>query len=131
MFRPLVGLLGVLSALFPERILALFEGVAIENADDAAIEQWLSNGIRIEGVVVTLASVVGGRAYAWMMNLTGAFGVLLLLAPRLYRAFATRVLYDSPSDVEWNDRVTTGLRVIGFGYLAMAVVEYAKRRGED
>lgn len=131
MFRPLVGLLGAVSALFPDRILGLFEGIAIENPDDTVVGAWITSGIRVEGIVVALASLAGGRAYAWMMNLTGAFGVLLLLAPRLYRTFATRVLYESPDDVEWNDRFTTGLRAIGFGYLAMAVLEYAKRRAED
>ena len=130
MFRPVVGLLGVLSALFPDRILALFERIAIERSDDA-IRSWLSSGIRAEGVVVTFASLVGGRAYAWMMNLTGAFGILILLAPRLYREFATRVLYVEPGEIEWNDRFTTGLRVIGFVYLGMAVVEFAARRSDD
>lgn len=131
MFRPVVGLLGVLSALFPDRILALFERIAIERSDDDAIRSWLSSGIRAEGVVVTLVSLVGGRAYAWMMNLTGAFGVLILLAPRLYREFATRVLYVDPAEIEWNDRFRTGLRVIGFVYLFMAVVEFAARRSDD
>lgn len=131
MFRPVVGLLGVLSALFPDRILALFERIAIESSDDDAIRSWLSSGIRAEGVVVTLASLVGGRAYAWMMNLTGAFGVLILLAPRLYREFATRMLYDDPAEIEWDDRFTTGLRVIGFVYLGMAVLEVVARRSDD
>ena len=130
MFRPVVGLLGVLTALFPDRILALFEGIAVEKSDDAT-RPLLSSGIRAEGVVVTLASVVGGRVYAWMMNLTGAFGVVVLLAPRLYREFAIRVLYDDSADVEWSDRFTTWLRVIGSVYLGMAVLEFAARRTDD
>lgn len=131
MIRPFVGLLGVLTTLFPERMIDLFESVAVENPVDSAIKPWLSSGIRAEGVVVTLASLIGGRAYAWMMNLTGAFGVVILLAPRLYREFATRVLYDDPTDVEWSDQFTTGLRLIGFVYLLLAVVEYANRRADD
>lgn len=128
MVRPLIGLLGVLSALLPDRIIDVYEAALIESPGESPTKSWISSGIRIEGVLVAGASLIGGRAYAWMMNLTGVFGVVLLLSPRLYREFATELLYEEPERVTWHEQFTTILRVIGFVYVFFAARAFNQRR---
>lgn len=106
----------------------MYEAVLIESPDEYSTKSWLSSGIRIEGVLVAVASLVGGRASAWMMNLTGVFGVVPLLSPRLYREFATDLLYEEPERVTWNDRFTGIRRVVGFVYVFLAVRAFTQRR---
>ncbi|WP_331232627.1 hypothetical protein [Natronorarus salvus] len=128
MTRLIVGGLGVLSALFPYRTIELFETLAIDNPDECSTRPWLGTGIRAEGVVITVASLVGGRAFAGMMTLTGAFGALVLLFPDIYRRIASTLVYEHPRDVEWNEGFTPGVRVIGLGYVFLAVNELRKHR---
>lgn len=128
MIRPLIGLLGVLTALLPDRIIDVFETALIESPGEYPTRAWISSGIRIEGVVVAIASLTGGRAYAWMMNLTGVFGGVLLLSPRLYRRFATELLYEEPERITWNDQFTKILRTIGFVYVFLAARAFNQRR---
>lgn len=131
MARVLVGILGVLAALFPDRMVDVFESVAVDNPEECSTRGWLESGIRAEGVLVVAASLVGGRAYAWLLNLTGAFGAVLVLFPQVYRELATSLVYDRPEDVEWNERFTEGVRAVGVLYLLLAIRAYAKRRDED
>lgn len=126
-----IGLLGILTILFPEDMIEIFEGVAIENSDENTIKPWISSGIRAEGIIVTAASLIGGRAYVWMMNLTGVFGAVVLLSPQLYRKLATALLYEDPNGVEWNDQFTTGVRIIGVVYILLAVKAFKKHRTTD
>ncbi|GAB6880123.1 hypothetical protein JCM17823_23970 [Halorubrum gandharaense] len=127
MIRRFVGVLGVLTALFPNRMIDIFERLAIEKPDECATKSWISSGIRAEGVVVVAASLIGGRAYAWMMNLTGTFGAVILLFPQLYQRVATTLLYEHPNEVEWNDQFTKGVRIIGVVYLLLAIRSLRQR----
>lgn len=131
MARTFVGLLGILTALFPDKVIDVFEDVAVANPDECTIKPLIRSGIRAEGVVVTAASLIGGRTYARMMNLTGLFGVVVLLFPRLYREFATTLLYEEPDGVEWNDRFTDGMRLIGAVCVLLAVGAFRCRRVDD
>lgn len=131
MTRLIVGLLGVLSTLFPDRIVDVFERLAIADSSDAAIRPWIGSAIRGEGLLVALASLVGGRAYAWLMNVTGAFGVFLLVYPDLYRRFAAVFLYERPEQIEWNDRFMTVLRLIGAFYVFLAARAFNRRQRSE
>lgn len=131
MLRAVVGILGVLTALFPDRILDVFETVAIENPDESATKSWVRSGIRVEGLVVTIASIIGGRVYGRMMAFTGMFGAIVLLFPRLYRRFAITLLYEHPDKVEWNHRFTDGVRIIGALYVLFALRAFIKRRASE
>lgn len=131
MVRAFIGILGVLTAIFPNRIIELFEAVAIENPDDCTRKPWIDSGIRTEGIVVAVVSVIGRRVYAWLLNLTGVFGAVILLFPEGYRDFATTLLYEHPDEVEWNDRFTNRIRIIGVVYILLAVWTYTKRRAND
>lgn len=128
MIRVAFGILGILTWLFPDRILDLFEALAIENPQETHHRDWIATGVRAEGITVAAVSLIGGRAFAWMLNLMGVFGAIVLLAPRLYRIFATRLLYSNPDDVEWNDSFRTVLRAIGVFYVIVAVLALHNRR---
>ncbi|WP_311172315.1 hypothetical protein [Halobellus ordinarius] len=131
MIRAFIGVLGVLTAVFPNRIIAIFETVAIENPDEYTRKPWTDSAIRSEGIVVTVASLIGRQAYAWLMNLTGVFGAVVLLFPEAYRDFATSLLYTHPDEVEWNDQFTNRIRLIGIAYIILAVWTNTKRRADD
>lgn len=131
MIRPLIGIAGVLAALLPDRIINIFETTAIENADEQTSRSWNSSVIRTEGIAVAVVSLAGGRAYVWMMNLTGLCGAAIFLFPQLYRRFATWLLYENPDDVEWNDTFSDGVRLVGAAYVLLAVRAFTRRRTDD
>lgn len=54
------------------------------------------------------------------MNLTGVFGAVVAVFPGLYRRFAGLFLYDRPDSVEWTERLTTGVRLVGVLYVSWA-----------
>lgn len=128
MMRPLIGIAGVLATLVPDRMIDIFETAAIKNADEQTLKPWISSVIRTEGFAVAVVSLAGGRAYAWMINLTGLFGAAILLFPQLYRQFATWLLYENPDDVEWNDTFSDGVRLIGIVYVLLAIRAFSDRR---
>jgi hypothetical protein len=128
MLRTLVGVLGAVTALLPDKIVSLFEKLAIANPGEGTIRAWVNPAIRSEGVLIAVVSLLGGRSYAWMMNLTGAFGAVVFLSPDLYRKFATTLLYERPDSIEWNERFTTVVRIIGAVYVFLAAKTYRDRR---
>lgn len=127
MARTVTGLLGAVAALFPAATIALFEELAIENPDECPTRSWIGPAIRAEGAVIAVAGLTGGTAYAWLMNLTGAFSALVLLFPESYRTFAVELLYERPDAVEWNDRFTDGVRIIGAIYVLSALRAFRER----
>jgi hypothetical protein len=131
MGRTLIGFLGALAALFPNGMIDVFEGLAVENPEECTRTQWIGSGIRAEGLVVAAASLIGGRPYARMMDLTGLFGIVVLLFPRLYRELAGALLYEEPDAVEWDDRLDGRVRLIGVLYVLLAVGAFGRRRGAD
>jgi hypothetical protein len=128
MVRILIGIVGVVTALFPDEIAALFEKLAIANPGEGSMRTGVNPAIRSEGILVAVISLLGGRSYAWMMNLTGAFGAAVFLFPDLYRNFATTLLYERPDSIEWNERFTSVVRIIGAVYVFLAVKTYRDRR---
>lgn len=131
MLRATIGVLGFLTAVFPERILEIFESIAIENPEEATPRPWVKTGIRTEGIAITAASLVGGRVFASMMNLTGVFGAVVFVVPEAYRTFATHLLYSDPHDIEWKETVTSGLRLIGGVYVLLAIIARRNRRSVE
>lgn len=131
MTRTFVGLLGVLAALFPNGMIDVFEGLAVENRDECTRTPWISSGIRAEGLVVIAASLIGGRPYARLTDLTGLFGAVVLLFPRLYRGVAGALLYENPDVVEWDNRLDERVRLIGALYVLLAIRAFGRRRVAD
>ena len=130
MIRSLVGVLGALSALFPDEIVELFEKLAIANPSEGTVSGWVRPAIRSEGVLIAVISFFDGRADAWLMNLTGVFGGIVLLFPDLYRRFATAFLYERPESIEWNERFNSAVRAIGTLYVFLAAKTYRERHNE-
>jgi len=130
MIRTLVGILGAISALFPDKIVELFEKLAIANPSEGTVRGWVRPAIRSEGVLIAAISLLNGRAYAWLMNLTGAFGAIVLLFPDLYRRFATAFLYERPESIEWNERFNSSVRAIGALYVILATKTYRERHND-
>lgn len=131
MGRAVTGLLGALTALFPDEIIDLFEVALIKNPDECTRKQLASTGVQVEGIVVFMVSRIGGRPYAWLMNVTGLFGAFLLVFPRRYREIATVFLYEETESVEWTDQFTTVIRVIGGVYILLAVRAFKRRRASN
>jgi hypothetical protein len=127
MLRQFLGTLGVLTMLVPDRIVDVFEAIAVENPEENTVHSWFSPLIRTEGVVITLAAFRGGRLYAWLLNVTGIFGAVLFFLPRLYEQIAGPLVYEDPESVEWDKHLTGGVRVIGAVYVLMALWDWRRR----
>jgi hypothetical protein len=128
--RLILGVLGAVTALFPDRVIDLFEEMAITNPGNSSTRSWFRSSIRAEGVLITVACLLGGRLYAGLMNLTGLFGAVVLLFPDVYRKIATTMMYEQPDQVEWNERLTPGVRIIGAVYLLVAIWSFIKRQAD-
>ncbi|ELZ42014.1 hypothetical protein C471_05194 [Halorubrum saccharovorum DSM 1137] len=130
MLRQFLGALGVFTALVPDRIVDVFEAIAVEGPGENTVHSWFGLMIRAEGVVIALAALRDGRLYAWLMNLTGIFGAVLCFVPRLYEQIAGPLVYEDPESVEWNEHLTDGVRVIGAAYVLLALFDRRRRNGE-
>ncbi|WP_424015513.1 hypothetical protein ACOZ35_05935 [Halorubrum xinjiangense] len=131
MIRAIIGVLGALTVLVPDRIVAAFERIAVENPDEVEPRRGTRPTLRAEGAVVVALALIGGRAYAWAMYVTGAFGTVLLVAPRAYRAIAPRLLYGDPDAVEWRPEFDTFLRLVGAAYVLLGVREIRRDRESE
>jgi len=130
MIRQFLGALGILTALVPDRIVDVFEAIAVENPEENTVHSWFGPLIRAEGVVITLAALRDGRLYAWLMNITGIVGAVLFFIPRLYEQMAGPLVYEDPESVEWNEHLTDGIRVIGAVSVLLALLDRRRRNGE-
>ncbi|ELZ29450.1 hypothetical protein C465_11783 [Halorubrum distributum JCM 9100] len=131
MIRAIIGALGALTVLVPDRIVAAFERVAVENSDDVEPRRGTRPTLRAEGVAVVALALIGGRAYALAMYVTSAFGTVLLVVPRAYRAIAPRLLYEDPDAVEWRPGFDTFLRLVGAAYVLLGVRELRRDRDAE
>ena len=100
MLRQFFGVPGVLTTLAPDRIVDVFETIAGENPEENTVYSWFSPLIRVEGVVITFVALRGSRLYAWLMNVSGIFGAVLLFIPRLYEHIAGPLVYEDPESVD-------------------------------
>ncbi|MFC6889977.1 hypothetical protein [Halorubrum trueperi] len=88
-FRPMhtydtiLGALGVLTALVPNRIVDVFEAIVVEKPGENTVHPWFSLMIRAEGVMFALAALRDGRLYAWLLNLTGTSTVPVVVSAGL------------------------------------------------
>ncbi|WP_281193476.1 hypothetical protein [Halorubrum sp. F4] len=127
MIRAILGLVGALTALFPDRVVDVFEVVALEDAD-ADTRPWVGSAVRAEGVLAVTVGLLGGRGYAWLVNLTGVFGAVVFAFPTAYREFAARLLYEDPDEIRWADRSVPLFRAIGAAYVLAGIHERRRRR---
>lgn len=128
MLRAVVGIVGVLTALFPDRTIDFFETIVVDNPGAAQRRARATTGVRAEGIAITVASLLGGRPYAWMMNLTGIAGAVVASSPGVYRSSAARLLFVDPAEVEWKEGFAARVRIIGAIDVALAARAFGKRR---
>ncbi|MDS0478103.1 hypothetical protein [Natrinema sp. 1APR25-10V2] len=131
MIRVLTGVIGAVTALAPERVIVIFEKLAIANPGKEPVRAWIQPAVRAEGILIAAISLFGGQLYAWLMNLTGAFGTVVFLFPNLYRKFATAFLYEKPDAVEWNQSFTAEVRAIGAIYAILASKRFRRRHNDS
>jgi hypothetical protein len=127
MLRQFLGALGILTALIPDQIVNAFKAIAVEDPEENTVHSWFGPLIRVEGVVITLAALRDGRLYAWLLNVTGIVGAVLVFIPRLYEQIAGALVYEDPESVEWNEHLTDGVRVIGAVYVLLALLDRRRR----
>jgi hypothetical protein len=125
------GALGTALALFPRHAVDLYERVAFENPEECSGSRWLLPVVRAEGVAFALCGLAGGRAYAWLLNLTGVAGAAALLSPRRYLEFGTGLVYERPERLTVADRFVAVVRALGVLYVFVAVRAYRKRRAGE
>ncbi|ELY66450.1 hypothetical protein [Natronococcus jeotgali] len=131
MLRAIVGVLGAVAALVPEKTIERFERVALEESGDRHLEPRARTAVRVEGILTVGASLLGGATFAGLMKLTGAFGAVLLLFPGRYQRLAGRLLYGDPEAVEWSDAFADRVRLVGVIYLLLVARALGRDRKND
>ncbi|WP_096390963.1 hypothetical protein [Halopenitus persicus] len=130
MTRLLLGLLGALLAVLPDRTLTVYESVALESAGEATPKPWLESAIRVEGIAYLAIALIGGRPYRWLATLVGVIGAVVIAVPRRYLGAGASVAYDRPGDLEWSDRFVSVVRAIGAGCVLFAIGVRRRRDGD-
>lgn len=128
MMRLFLAIVGLITAIVPEKMVGMFEDAFIENPEDARRSATSLRAIRAEGVLVLIASVLGGRAYTAMWYITGIAGSILVVVPQAYRIFANAVIFEDPSLVRWHPGYTRVVRAIGLMYVVLCIWQWRNRR---
>ena len=128
MSRLLLGVLGLVLAAIPDRVIEWYESIAVASPDVPATKPWLPSVVRAEGIAYVAIALVGGRAYAWTMGLVGAVGAIAAAIPERYLAFGARIGYDRPGSIVWRDRFVSVVRAIGVGCVLLAIRATRERR---
>ena len=131
MGRTLLTGLGIVMAVFPDRVTDWYQRIAFENPEAAVGKSWLGSGVRAEGMVVALLGLVGGRGYAWLLNVMGLAGGIVVLFPKEYLKWGARVAYQNPEEIEWTDWFPTVARGLGVVYVVGSLREYKRRHCTD
>ena len=113
MIRPLLGLVGIVLALVPGRIIGLYEILAIKNPDECPPKGWVTPAIRAEGIGLAIFALSGGRAYTTFMKFVGAVGVVAFFFPRQYAAFGFSIAWNRSDSIEWKSGFFQAVRVAG------------------
>lgn len=131
MARTLLACLGIVMTLCPERVTDWYQQVAFENPEAALGEGWLPSAVRAEGLVIGLLSLVGGRGYAWLLNLIGLAGAVVVLFPKQYLEWGVRIAYRNPEEIEWTAWFPTVARGLGVLYVVGSLRDYRRRHNAD
>lgn len=120
MLRRSFGILGVILALFPNRVIEWYEQVAFADRGESSPKTWLSPAIRAKGVVFIFASLTGGILYRGLLFGTGVAGILAFLFPKQYLKTGIKVAYTHSGDVVWKPLFITIARILGGCYAIAA-----------
>lgn len=131
MARTLLAGLGIVLALFPNRVTDWYERIAFENPESAVGREWLGSAVRTEGLLIGLLSLRGGRGYTWLMNLMGFVGAIVMLFPTQYLNWGAKLAYRNPDEIEWAGWFPTVARGLGACYVAQCLREYRRRHSTD
>ncbi|WP_254524005.1 hypothetical protein [Natrinema caseinilyticum] len=127
MYRTIMGLIGVIIAVFPAKIRYLYEQFALKNPDEVNAKPWFTPAIRAEGIVFLLVSIAGGRAYTASMYVLGIAGAVALFIPKQALKLSENYAYERPETIEWNEGLVTVIRCFGLGYLLIALSALSNR----
>ncbi len=128
MSRALFASLGALLIVFPRRIVDAYEQLTQTGSEETTRKPWVVTVSRIEGGILLIASLLGGRAYLGMMQVIGAFGAMAASKPRRYLDWGTRMAYDQPETVEWEPRFVQLVRWLGITYVLLAIHAWWQHR---
>ena len=128
MMRTLVVAVGLLEALFPDRLVSRAERVAFENPDDARLRPWTIPMARLEGLAFAWIGLYDGVRSESVVRLLGPLGVLMCLFPRQALAFGLAVAYENPGEIEPKPWVGHATRGIGACYVVLAL--FSRRAAE-
>ena len=131
MGRILLTGLGIVMALFPDRVTDWYQRIAFENPEAAVGKSWLTSAVRAEGLVIALLGLVGGRGYAWLLNLMGLAGGVVVLFPKRYLDWGTGVAYKNHEAIEWAGWFPTVARGLGVLYVVESLRDYRRRHCTD
>ncbi|MEA1932301.1 MAG: hypothetical protein U9O06_12245 [Euryarchaeota archaeon] len=131
MVRTLLVGLGIVMTLFPDRVTDWYQRIAFENPEAAVGNSWLGSAVRVEGLLIALCSLTGGRGYAWLLNLMGLAGGVAVLFPRQYLDWGARVAYQNPEEIEWTGWFPTVARGLGVCYVVGSLRDYRRRHSAD
>ena len=127
MARKLLAGLGIVMSLFPNRVTDWYGRIAFENPETPVGKPWLGSAVRAEGLVIGFLGLIGGRGYAWLLNLMGLAGGIVVLFPKQYLDWGAGVAYQNPEEIEWVDWFPAVARGLGVLYVVGSLRAFKRR----
>ncbi|WP_435156609.1 hypothetical protein [Haladaptatus sp. DFWS20] len=124
MFRHVLGAIGIVDLLVPERFIESAERVALKNPDECKRKSWVVPFARLEGVGYLVLAWRAGRAYSAFKKTLGVIGLFIVLYPRRFIDSMTAIGYED--SCEWQSWVYPLCRAVGFIYVLLALDELRK-----
>lgn len=128
MFRPILGALGLLFVLVPDRLVEATERWATGTPDVSELRSWVVPAVRLEGALYVLLAWRGGVGYSAFKQFLGGIGLLALASPERFVDAGTRLAYENPEECRWKSWVYALTRVLGLAYLLLAIDEFRRNR---
>jgi hypothetical protein len=127
MLRRVLAAVALLELLLPARVVDVAERLALAESGGCERKRRVVPLARLEGLVFLAVTLGPDRWRVRFKQFLGVLGVVALLAPRAFVDAGTRFAYTGAEGCTWHEWVYPATRVIGLGYILVAVDEL---RGE-
>lgn len=126
MFRRLLGMIGVVEVLWPERLIAVSQRLAFGESEPGELRSWVVDMARGEGLVLMFVAWRSDTGYRAFKKFIGLLGMFAALFPHAYVDYGSRLVYADASEVEWKPWVYRFTRVIGVFYVLVGLRELGR-----
>lgn len=128
MFRRLLAAAGFVMLVVPRRVIEVSSQAALENPDECRLKSWVLPVARLEGVLYLVVGLRSDEGYDAFTKFLGVIGAVALVSPSALVRIGARIAYENPEECEWRSWVYPLTRLVGVGYVLVALSSVRRSR---